>query len=187
MDRFLHLAVLVLAAITCPAQVTITEYPIPTTNSRPELVCAGPDGNVWFTERLGDKIGKITTAGVITEYPLAAGSNPYGITTGPDGNLWFTEGGGNKIGRITPAGVITEYTIPTPSSFPGGITAGPDGNLWFIENGGRWAESRPPGRSLSIRSLLPAVGRTTSSQGRTVTYGLQKLSETRLVESRRPE
>src|SRR6185436_11779124 len=84
-----------------PSQVTITEYPVPTAGS-PQDITAGPDGNMWFTEIAGNKIGRITPAGVITEFPVpTAASKPVGITAGPDGNLWFGEGDGNKIGRIT--------------------------------------------------------------------------------------
>ena len=61
-------------------------------NSRPVSIAAGPDGDVWFTEAEGDKIGRITPAGTITEYSLpTANSCPGGIAAGPDGNLWFTE------------------------------------------------------------------------------------------------
>ena len=86
----------------------------------------------------GNKIGRITPAGVITEFPIlpTAGSDPWDITAGPDGNLWFTEYAGNNIGRITTAGDITEFLIPTVGSQPHGITAGPDGNIWFTENFG---------------------------------------------------
>jgi virginiamycin B lyase len=93
----------------------------------------GPDGNLWFTEQVG-KIGRITPAGVITEFSVpTANSGPDGITAGPDGNLWFTEGEAGKIGRIATGGVITEFTIPTANSRPDSITTGPDGNLWFTE------------------------------------------------------
>src|ERR1019366_3520028 len=51
-------------------------------------------------------IGRITTSGSVTEYPVAAPNSS--ITTGPDGALWFTEFGGNKIGRITIGGAVTE-------------------------------------------------------------------------------
>ena len=52
----------------------------------------GPDGNLWFTERGSNNIGRITTAGVVTEFPIpTANSYPSGIAAGPDGNLWFTE------------------------------------------------------------------------------------------------
>jgi virginiamycin B lyase len=94
----------------------ITEYPVPTVNSDPAGIAAGPDGALWFTESI-NKIGRITTAGVITEYPMpTAGSSAYGIAAGPDGALWFTEYWDNKIGRITTAGVITEYPMPTTAS-----------------------------------------------------------------------
>jgi hypothetical protein len=97
----------------------------------------GPDGNLWFTEASGNRIGRITPLGVITEFPVPTTfSDLSGITAGPDGNLWFTEFSGNKIGRITPSGVITEFPVPFASGGPVGITAGPDGNLWFTEMSG---------------------------------------------------
>jgi len=79
------------------------EYTIPTANSRPNNIAAGPDGALWFTEGSNNNIGRVTTGGGITEYPVpTANSQPGGITKGPDGALWFTEGGGNKIGRASP-------------------------------------------------------------------------------------
>src|SRR5205814_275274 len=139
-----------------PAQAAkrISEYRVPTP-STPQEIAAGPDGSMWFTEYDGNEIGRITTRGAITEYPIPTAYNynrigrttmegvtteyaiptprsyPEGITAGPDGALWFTEALVNKIGRITTDGVITEYPIPTPSTYPRGIAAGPDGNLWF--------------------------------------------------------
>ncbi len=83
-----------------------------------------------------DKIGRITTGGVISEFPLPRdGRNPTGIAAGPDGALWFTETDGNRIGRITTAGAITEYPLPRAGSFPWDVTVGPDGALWFTEFG----------------------------------------------------
>ncbi len=139
--RRLSLALLILwataAGTSTPAGAqAVTEFPIPTANSLPLAIAAGPDGNLWFTENTRNKIGRITTAGVITEFTLpTANSSPYGITAGPDGNLWFTEQFGNRIGQITPAGVITEFPLPTADGQPAFITAGPDGNLWFTESG----------------------------------------------------
>ncbi len=89
----------------------------PDAASQPRYIAAGPDGNLWFTEYGGNKIGKITTGGVITEFALpTAGSQPSGIALGPDGSLWFTEYAGNRIGRITTAGAITEIAVPTASA-----------------------------------------------------------------------
>jgi streptogramin lyase len=110
------------------------EYPIPTPSSNPRAITGGPDGNVWFTELDGHNVGRITQAGVITEFAIPSVGSPGAITAGPDGNLWFVEAGSvNAIGRITPSGGISEYVIPTASSDPSGITVGPDSNLWFTE------------------------------------------------------
>jgi streptogramin lyase len=122
----------------------ISEFPIATAIGRPTEITAGPDGNLWFTEQGGNKIGRITPSGTISEFTIpSAESEPYGIAAGHDGNLWFTEQGGNKIGRITPSGTISEFPTPrapqpgvpglTYGGFPQGIAAGSDGNLWFTE------------------------------------------------------
>jgi streptogramin lyase len=116
----------------------ITEYLVPTANRYPFTsgITAGPDGALWFTEPAANNIGRITTTGVVTAYPIpAVDSQPHWITVGPDGALWFTESSpsGNSIGRITTAGVITEYALPNANSGPFGITLGSDGALWFTE------------------------------------------------------
>jgi streptogramin lyase len=125
----------------CLLSPTISEFPVPTANSRPYEITAGPDGNLWFTETNANKIGMINPnepTHTITEFPIPTTNLvTTGIATGPDGNLWFGEFGyrtTNKIGMINPTtDVITEFTIPTTGAEPESITAGPDGNLWFTE------------------------------------------------------
>ena len=110
----------------------IPEYTLP---ASPAGIAAGADGDIWFTEYNENKIGKISTAGTITEYTIpTANSGPSEITAG-FGDIWFTEYNGNKIGKISTAGTITEYTIPTANSGPSGIIAGP-GGIWFTEYNG---------------------------------------------------
>jgi len=86
---------------------------------------------LWFTELFADKIGRITTSGVITEYPvLSATPNLYGIVAGPDGALWFNESGASKVGRITTSGLVTEFPLlETTRNY--GLAVGPDGALWI--------------------------------------------------------
>lgn len=121
---------------------SVHEFALPKKNSFPAGITAGPDGNVWFTEKGtggggGSKIGRITTDGVITEFPLKAASGPIGIVLGADGNLWFAEVYVNKIGVMTPAGtLIAEYTVPTANSDNKFVTEGPDGSVWFTETVG---------------------------------------------------
>ena len=95
-----------------------------------------PDGNLWFTENTGNQIGRMTPAGVITEFPLPTpNSLAVGIVYASDGNLWFTEYAG-RVGRITLAGTVTEFPVPTAGIGTAWMAAGPDGNVWFTENGG---------------------------------------------------
>jgi virginiamycin B lyase len=127
-------------AISSPA------FPDPGEVRCPGGITTGPDGAIWFTEEMTGRIGRMTTAGVVTgEFQVAApnsGSVPCSdpsfvgaldqITAGPDGTLWFTQPRDNRIGRITTAGVPESFPpLPVPDSRPEGITVGPDGNLWF--------------------------------------------------------
>ncbi len=107
-------------------------------------ITAGPDGNMWFTEGPANKIGRITSTGAITEFPLPAPfNNPFAITTGPDGNLWFTEHQfswptweplttSSLLGRVTPGGEFAGTGGPNSPA----IAAGPDGNLWLTGSSG---------------------------------------------------
>src|SRR5258708_40071211 len=67
-----HLA-LALAALggALPGQpvsaTNVIEYLIPTSNSVPLSIVAGPDGAVWFAENNANKIGRITTTGTLKE------------------------------------------------------------------------------------------------------------------------
>src|SRR5438552_3938719 len=82
------------AASTPTPAAKITAFPLPTANSPPGSITAGPDGNLWYTECVfvpkgctKSQIGRITPTGQITEFPLPnPNSSPSGITAGPDGN-----------------------------------------------------------------------------------------------------
>lgn len=79
----------------------LTDFP-PIQTKQPYNIVAGPDGNLWFSEWLGNSIGRITTAGVITEFPISTAIDQWilrGIAVGPDGNIWFTEWTDSKIPR----------------------------------------------------------------------------------------
>src|SRR6266704_164112 len=94
----------------------------------PESITAGPDGNMWFDEFWTNRIGRLTPAGALTEFPIPTpDSGPRGIVAGPDGNLWFVESG-----RSRPA--IARVALPQGSR-PVNIVVAPDGNLWYGDAG----------------------------------------------------
>jgi virginiamycin B lyase len=96
-----------------------------------DRITAGPDGNLWFTEPFpfDNRIGRITPAGLITEFQLASPSGPRDIVAGPDGNLWFTAFDADQLSQITPDGVVTD--VQKVRGGPWGIGRGSDGSLWM--------------------------------------------------------
>ncbi len=94
----------------------------------------GPDGNIWFTEQVGLKIGKITPTGVVTEYPIPGARGLTGIAVGSDGNIWFTDELSSFIGHINTSGGNLRLILLGTTSHPEGLAAGPDGNLWFVDD-----------------------------------------------------
>ncbi len=135
LTNFVRFAVvLILFAGLAQPLLASTDFTIPPGRaSWPYAMVVGPDKNLWFVEWGGEKVGFITTAGVITEYPIPNAQALIGIASGPDGNLWFTDTMAGTIGHISTNGTnIVQYSLPA-GTFPQGITAGPDGNLWFVE------------------------------------------------------
>ena len=94
-----------------------TEYPL-AAGGVGDITASSSDGAIWFTFRqpLGapanapNSVGRITTSGVITLFPLPIGETAGNILAGPDGTIWFSVGTFNtlQIGRITTTGVISE-------------------------------------------------------------------------------
>ncbi len=148
-------------AIPPPAGSTPGTAPTPAT---PDDITAGPDGALWFTGVPGE-VGKITTAGVVTEYATPNFNPPSNglvttITMGPDGNLWLT--GQTAIGRISPAGTFTAFNVPGNFNTIAGLTSGPNGNLWFTEQ----EDGKTAGEQPAVGEITPA--------GVTKLYALQE-------------
>ena len=118
---------------------------------RVQAQVADDDTSLWFIELngtidgrvvSGNKVGRITVRGEITEFdiPSPTGS-PTNVAVGPDRNVWYTKGA--SLGRVTPDGRITEFPLP-PSARGVGLTAGSDRQpperlgtrLWYADGNG---------------------------------------------------
>ena len=63
-------------------KVTIREWNVPTKGAHPHDPAVGPDGALWFTEQMSNKLGRLDPAtGTFKEYPLVEGKNsgPHGL------------------------------------------------------------------------------------------------------------
>ena len=78
-------------------------YSIPTASSMPEMIMEDAYGNVWFTETMSSKIGRLTAdRTTIIEYATpTANSGPMGLAVNPvDNSVWFAETIGNNLGHL---------------------------------------------------------------------------------------
>jgi len=137
----------------------VTEFAIPTYNSRPISIFPDPIGRafMWFTEEAGHKVGKIsTTTGVIEEFLVPkTQSNMILASLAFDntGNL-YTQSYVNQNSSIPPGPdyivklsrdilfassgdlsrvQVTNYQVPSRNTVFHRITCGTDGNMYFTE------------------------------------------------------
>ncbi|MBK9965851.1 MAG: hypothetical protein IPP07_13485 [Holophagales bacterium] len=125
--------------------MTIHEFPIPTAGSLPYGLTSGPDGAIWFTEWASNKVGRITTAGVVTEFTIPATSHGlHVIVSGP-----------NRIGQLI-VPWTAYFTIPPCRLFDTRNSEGPDAASPILAAG----ESRP--LALDGRCGVPTSARAVS-------------------------
>jgi virginiamycin B lyase len=121
--------------------VTIREWTVPTKGAHPHDPAVGPDGALWFTEQMTNKLGRLDPkTGEFKEYPLDKGKNsgPHGLVADLEGNIWFTANFGGYIGKLDPqSGKITEYKMPSEKADdPHTAVFDARGILWFTVQGG---------------------------------------------------
>ena len=142
----------------------VTEFPIPTRNSRPIAIVPAPDGkSMWFSEEAGNKVARILLDGTITEFAVPKTQDNVilaGLSFDHDGNLWVQQyvdqnnptpsnpspPGTDHVIRIdksilTAAATdisripFTFFEVPTCGTVMHRIIEGSDGNMWFTELG----------------------------------------------------
>ena len=93
--------------------ISKTKDPTATVGGLPIYIKAGPNGEMWFTELVGNKVGYIVPGEKAQEFEIKTpNSRPISIILGPDNNMWFTEEAGNKVGRINQTGDLAEFPVP---------------------------------------------------------------------------
>jgi virginiamycin B lyase len=116
----------------------MTVHHLPTPASAPDGLVIAPDGTVFITEFLGNKIARIDPRRKTTEeFTIPTPDSwPTALALDSQGNLWFNENKGNKIGRLSPTGIIREYLIPTQNARPTGMVIDAQDRVWFAQRDG---------------------------------------------------
>lgn len=144
---------------------SIRIFRLPRRDAEPFDIAASPDGSMWFTEYAANMIGRISPAGVISQFKVpTAGTGPYQITADAHGAVWFTEYNTTKIGLVRPNGQVTEFPLAKPTYGGTGIVssggrsvlaADPAGFVRAISAGGAVTSTRVP----SVFGLPFAIAR----------------------------
>src|SRR5262249_39944819 len=141
-------------------QGAVTEFAIPSTNSRPIVITPAPNGApfLWFSEENTHKVARIDLNGNIDEFFVPKTQDNMlmsGITFDREGNLYAEsyvsknsgpQGGPDFIVKLSkeilaaPAGdlsqvTLTRYQTPSTGTVLHRIILGGDGNLYFTELG----------------------------------------------------
>ena len=123
---------------------------------------------MWFTETDGDRVGRSTPDGFITEYGLPRSSFPRATITGPDGRLRVALAGTGRVVRFTPPlAPVVPASISSLFSGTGavgqllveGIPAGGRVEVLCRGNGcplRRYVKRRA--RRVNLRPRIPRVG-----------------------------
>jgi streptogramin lyase len=83
----------------------VTEFFILTVNSEPLGIAAGPDGNLWFTEFAGAKVGRVTPPETLTVGPDFRVETPGSVTVRAADRVVLTNGFSVGSGGTFRAGI----------------------------------------------------------------------------------
>ncbi|MGA2875686.1 MAG: SMP-30/gluconolactonase/LRE family protein [Nitrososphaerales archaeon] len=112
------------------------QYELKSPISFPFGIALDEQGNVWFTEFFGNKIGEITTSGVLTEIPIPLEGyiEPSSITVDSTDKVWFTLPGENSTGSYFD-GQFSIQNLTGLALIPVGISVDSQGNIWLTQHG----------------------------------------------------
>ncbi|MEO8381063.1 MAG: hypothetical protein ABI779_15480 [Acidobacteriota bacterium] len=99
---------------------------------RPNWIAAGPDGALWFSDTATDRIGRITTEGALTMFPLPRGWKDPGEIVATRDALWFTVGNRPILGKLTVKGVFKPVPI---REIARSLAAGSEERMWYASGG----------------------------------------------------
>src|SRR5260370_266802 len=127
-------------------KVNIKEWDVPTKGAHPHDPAVAPDGSLWFTEQLQNKLGRLDPAsGTVKEYALQVEeSGPHGLVADARGEMWCAENGKGEMGKRDPqSGETKVYKVPE-SARPRRMAINAEDKIYFTDyNGGNLGRLDP--------------------------------------------
>ena len=120
--------------ISGPAEISFTEWQMPTLGQRSRDPIQADDGSIWWAGQFGNLIGRLDPAtGEMKEYKLPPNAMPHSVWLDDKGIPWYTGNKNGTVGKVDPAtGKVTEYKMPDPAAKdPHTAVFDKKGILWF--------------------------------------------------------
>jgi len=117
-----------------PGGAPVTEFATGMTD--PRGLAFDDVGNLYAADFIGNRIWKITSAGVKSAF-VPSITSPAFLAFGPDGNLFVAEWGQRRVQVVTPAGVVGNYAVGLGASGEevGGMVYDPSSGDLFVGAG----------------------------------------------------
>jgi virginiamycin B lyase len=106
----------------------------PPTKGKPQRLQVDSDGIVWFSERVGGKIGRLDpTTETFKEYPLPGPSpSPYAIGIDRNHMIWYASHEQDTLNRLDPGtGEVIEYPYPHSEISMREFFIDSQGRMWY--------------------------------------------------------
>jgi len=148
-------------------KATIREWEVPTKGAKPYATAVSPDGSIWFTEELANRIGHLNPkTGEFKEYPLSDEKNvaPHGLAADQNGNIWFAASSGGFIGKLEPtSGKVIVFKMSDPKATdPESLAFDSKGILWFtVQNANMVGKLEPASGTITLKQVPSQNARPT--------------------------
>jgi virginiamycin B lyase len=117
----------------------------PPTKGKPQRLEVDTDGIVWFTERRGNKIGRLDPkadpksdpkSGAFKEFPLPGPeASPYAIGIDRDHMIWYSSHEQDTLNRLDPrTGEVIEYPYPHSEISMREFFTDSQGRMWYASS-----------------------------------------------------
>jgi virginiamycin B lyase len=109
----------------------------PPTKGKPQRLEVDKDGIVWFSERRGNKIGRLDPkTATFTEFPLPGPeASPYAIGIDRDHMIWYSSHEQDTLNRFDPrTGDVIEYPYPHSEISMREFFVDSQGRMWYASS-----------------------------------------------------
>ncbi len=109
----------------------------PPTNGKPQRLQIDTDGMVYFSERQGNKIGRLDAkTGTFREFALPGPeASPYAIGIDLEHRIWYSSHEQDTLGRLDPnTGDVTEYPYPHAEISMRELHRDSRGRMWYANS-----------------------------------------------------